>query len=351
MEPVRLGIVGCGVIATAAHLPDATKSASFKVEAVADVDVARAKSVAAQFSVPNAYGTADELFSNPGIEAVILALPTGVRTPVVLSALRHGKHVLIEKPIATSVPDVQQIMAAAGDRVVGCLSCRYTFTDSAQRAADYIAAGNLGNLRVVRVRAMISAKDAPTKPPPPWRQSMRQNGGGILVNWGCYDLDFLMYMTGWKLRPRVVLAQWWPIAEKLKARVAPGSDADSHFLATVRCDDGIVLSFERAEFCATVDDEQWVVIGTDASLRVRMIPGKDKVITVDETDAAKGAVSRTLWTGDEEHAMNRRALEDFAQAIRGNRAPRTDLSRALTMQKLTDAIYGSAKSGRAVELA
>jgi len=74
-------------------------------------------------------------------------------------------------------------------------------------------------------RALKGAAAPPQNPPPPWRLSKAMNGGGILVNWGCYDLDYLLGITGWMIEPRLALARTWGVPETFAAYAAPGSDA------------------------------------------------------------------------------------------------------------------------------
>ena len=71
----------------------------------------------------------------------------------------------------------------------------------------------MGQLRVVRCRALKGAGALPQSPPPPWRLSRAMNGGGILVNWGCYDLNYLLGITGWAIEPRLALARTWGVPE------------------------------------------------------------------------------------------------------------------------------------------
>ncbi|MBN1669825.1 MAG: Gfo/Idh/MocA family oxidoreductase [Kiritimatiellae bacterium] len=351
MATVGFGIIGCGVI-SGSHLKLAAASSVANVVAVADVVEDRAKARAEEFGVPAWYTTAEDLLQDERVDAVVLAMPTGVRTPVALKALEHGKHVLIEKPIALNAAEVERIMAARGDRVAACCSSRMTFTDHAETARACVAAGTLGDIRVVRVRAIQGAPAEPRNPPPPWRESMAQNGGGILVNWSCYDLDYLMYVTGWQLQPQSVMAAWWTPARPMSAYVAPGSDADAHYTAMIRCKNNIVLSMERAEFAGARTDQAWEIIGSHASLRLNMQAkeGQPDAVQLDTFVPGKGIESQAL-DPVETPADRRNVVDDFARAVLGeSEAPRTTLERALLMQKLTDAIYASAESGASVSV-
>lgn len=351
MEPVKLGIIGCGVIGNVAHLPDATRSPLVELVAVADLIEERVKAAAEKYSIPAVYKSGDELLEDDNVEAVVLAMPARERAPLAFRALEKGKHVLLEKPVARNVGEVEKIMALRGDRVVAVCSPRYAFSANAAAAAKCVATGVLGKIRVVRVRAILGVSGSPGKNPPPWRQSMEMNGGGILVNWSCYDLDYLMSITHWQLQPRLVMAKYWPIDSKLSANVAAGSDADSHYTAFIMCEDGIVLSMERAEFSSTVTDQAWEIIGSEATLRLPMCPqkGKPNAVMLDRVDPEKGIISEAIWTeGQGEPSGN--VMKDFVTAIREGREPKTTLERALLMQKITDAIYASSESGEAVPI-
>ena len=350
MEPIRLGIVGCGVIGEH-HMKLAAEPGRVEVVAVADMVEDRARGMAEKFGISSCYDNDEDLLHDDRVEAVILAMPTGVRLPVACKALKLGKHILLEKPVAMNVKEVEQIMALRGDRVVACCSSRKVFTGHAEAAGKCVASGALGQIRLVRVRAIHPAPEEPWSNLPPWRQSMEQNGGGILVNWSSYDLDYLMNITGWELRPRVVLARWWPVADQMSGYVAPDSDADSHYTAFILCEDDIVLDMERGEFSSARIDQAWEIIGTEGSLHLPMVSqkGNPDAVILDKFIPGEGVVSETIWEKNQGNPDDN-VIEDFARAIQEGGHPKTNLERALVMQKITDAIYASAESGACVSI-
>ncbi|MFO7870493.1 MAG: Gfo/Idh/MocA family oxidoreductase [Kiritimatiellia bacterium] len=350
MEPVKLGIIGCGVIAQK-HLQAAADMPQAEIAAVADVRADRAETAARKFGAVSWYDSAEKLLEDPAVEAVILALPTGVRTPLVYETLRLGKHALIEKPIASSADEVEKILKLRGDRVAACSSSRMAFLPHAAAAEECAASGVLGDLRVVRIRAIEPAGPDPSNPPPPWRESMAQNGGGILVNWSCYDLDYLMHVTHWQLKPREVLAQWWPVGGKMTAYAAPGSDADSHYIALIRCEGGIALSMERAEFSSASLDRAWEITGTDSTLHMPMRPqeGRPNAVVLDRFVPGEGVISEVIWEEGQGNAEGN-VTTDFVNAILNGTSPKTSLEKALLLQKITDGIYASADTGKSVAI-
>ena len=350
MKPVEMGVIGCGVMGNL-HARVATESPLMRVAAVADVIEERATKLAAERNVTAVYDSGDALLEDPGVEAVVLALPTRHRTELALSALARGKHVLIEKPIAMNGAEVERMIEARGDLVAACCSSRFRFPASAAAATECIASGALGKIRVVHARAMAQADPPPEEPRPTWRLRKAENGGGYLVNWGCYDLDYLLGITGWSLKPKTVLAQTWTVPPPYEAHLPPDSDAETHFVILVRCECGAVISFERGEYMASRSEGAWQVVGDRGTLQLNMLPADNKKIELDRADPDRGIVSETVFEGGEAwEVLHAGADEDFAAAIREGRPPSTTLERALVVQKITDAVYESAARGVAVEI-
>ena len=350
MEPVKVGVIGCGVIGSR-HLGIATEASHIELVAAADLIEANRTAATERFNPPKMYDNDIDLLDNDDVEAVVLAFPTQYRTEVALRAFERGKHVLIEKPIAMNAAEVEQLIAARGNLVSGCCSSRNRFTPSARLATQLITTGGLGELRSVHCRAIRGAGEKPDTPRPAWRLIKALNGGGILVNWGCYDLDYLLGITGWQLKPQTVFAQTWTVPQVFESHIAPGSDAETHYTALIRCEGGIVLSVERGEFMTMHSHSDWEVIGTEGSLKLNMQDGKpDSVIhnrTTTEGGVASTSLTETEETTETQHST---PLSDFAAAIRENRQPSTSLEKALVVQKITDAIYASAETGSAVEI-
>lgn len=349
MRRIKMGVIGCGVIG-ASHVECAAARPEIELVAVADVRGQAAVELAQRHKVPRVYGPGEQLLADKDIEGVVLAMPTCHRYELAMKAFAAGKHVLTEKPVAMSAAQVLRLIEARGDRVAGCCSSRYGFLATAQLAAEAVAAGKLGELRVLHCRAIAGAGPAPPpeKPPPDWRLKKHLNGGGILVNWGCYDLDYLFHICGWSIVPQTVLAQTWQVAPHLAARVSPGSDAETHVVALVRCQGGTVIHYERAEMASAVTSNTWGIVGSKGSLRLQMSISPEKGVLLDYADDA-GVHTQTLFQGMEDiRPVYAGPVLDFAAAIREGRQPRTSLERALVLQKLTDAIYASAATGQAV---
>ena len=171
------------------------------------------------------------------------------------------------------------------------------------------------------------------------------------LNWGCYDLDYLFFLTGWQLRPQSVLARAWTVPPQLAGNIAPGSDAETHFAAFIPCADDILLTFERGEYMPARTEFAWQISGTQGTLQLHMLPEEKEQLVFDEATADAGVTSRVVWEGTDSYdTIMHASVLDFTDAILDHRPPATDLTRSLQLMRLTDAIYASAASGQAITL-
>ena len=348
--PVKLGVIGAGVIGTT-HARAAASIPKTELVAVADLRLQVARELADDLGC-RAYGDATELLDDPEVEAVVLALPASVRTGICLQAFERGMHVLNEKPISMNPEETEGLIDAHGDLVAACCSSRMRLTNAGRKAAEFVAEGHLGELRVIRVRAILGAEPPPPgEPPVPWRFSRKMNAGGIMSNWGCYDLDFILGVFGWQLRPQQVLGNTWTVAPELANHIAPESDAETHITMAVRCQAGPVILYERGEQVAHTDENAWSLTGTRGTLHYDVRPQEEARLVFDSAEPDRPVETRTVWEGhDSWDELHERLIRDFADAVRTEAAPGTSFEQALMVQRITHAAYESAETGEAFSL-
>jgi len=349
-KPVRIGIVGCGVIAQY-HAKALAGWTDAQIVAVADLREEAALRTAADFKVGKVYTDPHTLIADPEVDAVILALPANGRTELGIAAFRAGKHVLTEKPVAMNAQEVGLLMAAQGQRVGACCSSRHRFTETARIAAEFMASGALGKLRHLRCRALCSAAPAREKMPPIWSWSRKLNGGGVLMNWGCYDLDFFLGTVGWSLVPRQVMGSIHGVSPQFVSQLPPGSDAESHAIGFIMFDGNVTMAYERAEFYSGKDEAVWEISGAEGSLELALAP-RDGPLLIHRHISMKGDLKeKVLWGGPDSWLdIHNGPVRDFVMAIRENRQPRTNLKQALVVAQISDAIYTSAATGKTVQI-
>ena len=351
MAAIRIGVIGCGVMGTR-HATYAKEHADAEVVAVADIIPERAEKIARELGVSKTYPSGEVLLEDAEVDAVTLAMPACLRTELALKAFSRGKHVLTEKPVAMNADEVRKMIAAKGDLIAGACCGRSGFLPSNEFVADLIARGVLGRIRSIHARYMMPLGERTDKLPPEWRLRKHRNGGGILMNWGCYDLDYLLGITGWRLTPETVFGQTWPIPDVYLSRAVPDSDAETHFVAMIRCAGGEMITLERAEYVTTTEYAACKIVGGAASLHLQMLAGEGKKIVLDKGDPDAGVVSEVVWEEplEEWATMHRSPVHDFIDAIRDKRPCRTSLEKALIVQQISDAVYESAEKGQSIRI-
>ncbi|MEM1445210.1 MAG: Gfo/Idh/MocA family oxidoreductase [Planctomycetota bacterium] len=350
MDRIKLGVIGCGVIGRA-HIQAAVDLPRVEVVAVADFVPAAAESAAEMVPGVTVYGSGDELIERAAVDAVVLAMPTSARTELPKLAIRHGKHVLLEKPPAMNAEALREIAALGSDRLVACASSRFRHYESARFATRFLAEESLGPIRLVRFRGISAPSPKPEKAPPVWRLRRDLNGGGILVNWGVYDLDYLLGLLGFRLRPTTVLARTWGVPKHMAPWVAPDSDAEIHAAAFMQCEGGAAIQLERAEHTPAPAEAVWHIVGERGGLRLTMLGGDEKQIILDRIDDKEGLVSETIWSGQEPwNTLHAGPIGNLADAILDGSKVATGLAEAIQLQEVLDAINASSDQGRPITM-
>ena len=192
--PLRIGIVGAGAIATLGHIPGFQRLPDVHVAAICDKNVARARTIAAQFKIPDVYEDYQDLLADASLDAITVAVPNALHAPVTLAALDAGKHVLCEKPLATTVADGQAMVAAAaraGRLLALNMHQRLRPEMSALRGA--VADGRLGKIGYSKAR-WFRRSGIPGFGS--WFTQRELAGGGVLMDIGVHMLDLAMWLLG-----------------------------------------------------------------------------------------------------------------------------------------------------------
>lgn len=121
MKDLSIAQIGCGVISRQ-HLNAFKTIEGASIAAICDLSEQALEGVGNAFGIKRRTTKVEELLEDATIDAVILALPTSVRTPIALQALAAGKHVLLEKPAAMNLEEIDALEAARGNLVVACCS-------------------------------------------------------------------------------------------------------------------------------------------------------------------------------------------------------------------------------------
>lgn len=192
---IRYCIVALGRISMDHFMPGVKLSNQSQITAIVSGHPDKAHKMAAQYGVPEnsiyTYENFDEIRKNKEIDAVYIALPNSMHAEFTIRAARAGKHVLCEKPMATSVADAQAMVDAckqANVKLLIAYRCQYEPTNL--RAIELIRQGKLGTVQAIESANGFNIKAGE------WRLNKKLAGGGPLLDVGIYSLNAFRYLTG-----------------------------------------------------------------------------------------------------------------------------------------------------------
>ncbi len=187
---LRWGLLGAARIAKS-YTAAIRSSRNGTLTSVAARDPERARGFAKEEGIPQVAASYDELLADPGIDAIYIALPNALHSEWAIRALHAGKHVLCEKPLATSAADAMRMQAASLEtgRILA-EAAMYRFHPVNTTATDLLRSGRIGDL--VSVNATFFA---PVGEDDPIRFSPAL-GGGALLDLGFYCVNLLRWAAG-----------------------------------------------------------------------------------------------------------------------------------------------------------
>jgi predicted dehydrogenase len=197
-SPLRLGVLGAGTIATVDYgiLPNLNKIRNkVQVVSIADLVIERARAAAEAFGIPMACASLDELLAGPETDAIVNLTPIPVHGETSVQVLRAGKHLVTEKPLATSMADADRIcsLARAAGVVVVCAPYNMLLPDRLA-ARRLVASGAVGKVAFARARSSHGGPAAGTWPyDPSW---FYQKGSGPLFDMGVYGIHEITGILG-----------------------------------------------------------------------------------------------------------------------------------------------------------
>lgn len=334
-ETVKWGVLGNAEIARVCVIPAMQKSRNGKVHALGTRSPERARQVVAENNIARVYGDYDDLLSDPEVDAVYIPLPNHLHHPWTLRALRAGKHVLCEKPLACDAREAQEMVNVAADTGLLLMEgIMYRFHPRSQRIKEMAANGSIGTVCLVRSafcypmdkELLESGQNARLKP---------DMGGGALLDVGCYSVS---------------VARWFLDAEptQLQAQaVYHPAGVDVHVVGSLQFS-GNGLATLEASFISALQ-QTYTIIGADGAIELphdAFIPWeKDAIFTVRRKDQEVG--EQHVTPGADEYEL---MVEHFADAVLGKATLALTPEESVRNMRVLDALAEAARTGKTIKL-
>jgi predicted dehydrogenase len=333
---LRVGLVGAGYIG-AKRARAIARANDARLTAVADRDEQRAQALAQDYGA-RASADWEGLVTARDVDAVVVATHHNWLAPISLAALEGRKHVLCEKPLATTAADAERLVAVAarqGTKLKTGFNHRHH--PALWQAHELAQAGHIGRLLFLRCRYGHGGRAGYERE---WRANPAESGGGELLDQGIHALDLFRWFLGEFQKVSAALTRaFWPMPVEDNAfcllRAPAGEVATLHASWTQWKN---LFSFEVFGECGYLIAE-----GLGGSY------GTERLL-IGKRPAEFGAPAEECIEFDGEDCSWAKEWEEFASAIREDRRPLADGYDGWQALRLADAAYESSGTGRVVSL-
>jgi predicted dehydrogenase len=338
-ERVGVAFVGLGNLTVAQLLPAVARTKRCRVAALVSGSPEKAQRLARAYGVAPksvySYADFDRIRDDAGVDVVYVVLPNSMHEEFTVRAAQAGKHVLCEKPMATSPAECERMIAAcerAGRKLM--VAYRIQYEPNNRRIRTMLREAAYGRAKLIEAVNTQNQGD-----PTQWRLERALAGGGSLPDLGLYCLNTIRALTGYE-----------PVEVSASIFSTPGDprfrEVEENVAFRLRFADGLLAN------CMTG-------YGVHESRRYRVYAetgwyGLDPAFSYTglrmETSHAEGDVERLETPKIEEKNQFALEMDHFARCVKENRKPHTPGEEGLQDHRIMAAIYESAREGRPVKL-
>lgn len=356
MKTLKVGIIGCGGIATQKHMPSLSLIKEVEMVAFCDIIVEKAEKAKEEFGTKDAkvYKDYKELLKDKSIDVIHVCTPNRSHSFITVDALEAGKHVMCEKPMAINTVEAKKMVDAAkrtGKKLTIGYQNRYR-ADSLYLKAE-TEKGTLGDIYFAKAHA-IRRRAVPT-----WGVFLNEyeQGGGPLIDIGTHALDLTLWMMN-NYKPKMVVGSvFHKLGEQRKTANAWGdwdlkefTVEDSAF-GYVVMENGATIVIESSWALNTLEvgEAQTTLCGTLAGadmkdgLRINFVKNNRQVVE----KPAFGAGGVAFYEGKSDRSQDIEARM-WIDSILNDKEVLVKPEQAFAVTQILDAIYESAKTGKPV---
>lgn len=344
---VRWGVIGAGGIADRRTIPGIMLAENAELTAVMEINMEVAEKIRTKYNAKRAYDNVDDLLADSEIDAVYIASPVIYHKEQAIKAANAKKHILIEKPVALSIKEgeeVAKICKQEGVLIASGFMMR--FHAYHKKMKEIVESGKLG--KVVSCRGQLTCwyPDMPGN----WRQQKSTSGGGALMDMGVHCIDLIQYITGGKARKVAAFTGTKTFNYEVEDSASVIFEMDNGAYGYVDTNSNIP---DAAAKC------RLEIYGTKGSMLAEGTIGQVEGGTLDVVlsddgqgyDATQDRVDVTPVKIEVEFGnMYAKEIESFGNSILKGNNIEVSIQDALQVQKVVEAAYRSSKTGKTVSV-
>lgn len=263
---VKVGIIGCGKIAQVRHIPEYVSNSDVCLYGLFDINKERAEELAEKYGC-KAYASYEELLTDPEIDAVSVCVANNAHAEISIAAMKAGKHVLCEKPMAVTLEECEEMVKTAKE------TGKYLMIGQNQRLAkahmkakQLIAEGAIG--KVLTFRTIFGHGGPETWSVDPgkntWFFDKTKAAMGAMADLGIHKTDLIQYITGQKV------VETKAVLTALDKRYGNGEliGVDDNAICIYTLEDGAIGTMTASWTYYAAEDNTTVIYGTKGMIRL-----------------------------------------------------------------------------------
>ena len=342
---VKVGVIGCGKIAQVRHLPEYEENGNALLAGLYDIHRQRAADLARTYRCA-AYETCEDLLGNPEIDAVSVCAANHAHAELTVAALRAGKHVLCEKPMAMTYADCERMVLAARENgKILMVDHNQRFAKAHQKARQLLKEGAIGELLTFRTTFGHGGPETWSVDPGKdvWFFDRQKACMGAMGDLGVHKTDLIQYLTGRKIVR--VMAQLGTLDKRDAAGVPIGVDDNAVCIYTL---EGNVIGTMTASWTHYgMEDNSTVLCGTGGIMRIYESP--DCAIRIVGRDGGE-VLYRIDGIQTNDRQTNSGVIDHFVEGVETGAQPESSGESALRAMKAVFAGMESSQCGRSISI-
>lgn len=341
---VNVGVIGCGKIAQVRHLPEYADNKDCKIVGVYDINGERAGQIAEQYHA-KAYASVEELLADQSIEAVSVCTANATHAEIAIAALKAGKHVLCEKPMAISLEQCEAMVneAKRNQRFL-MIGHNQRLAKAHAEARKLVEKGEIGKILTFRTTFGHQGPETWTIDPAiNWFFDKKSAVFGAMADLGIHKTDLIQFLTGQRVSR--VNAYLGTLDKRDKNGNLIG--VDDNAICIYQMTDGTVGTMTASWTMYGLEDNSTVLYGTDGVLYIYDHPEYSIRLVRKNGEQALYALDH-IQTND--HQTKSGVIDLWISCIEHNTPPEISGEDALHAMKAVFAALRSAETGKTVEV-
>lgn len=312
MKKIKVGVIGCGSIAKHRHLPEYAANKLVEIVAVCDIVENRANEMADKYNAVS-YVSYEDLLANEEVEAVSVCTPNYLHAKISIAALNAGKHVLCEKPMATSKEEALAMIEAAGKNGKKLMiGHNQRFVSSHVKAKTLIESGEIGKIYSFRTAFghpgpetwCADGKDS-------WFFKKEEAFIGAMGDLGVHKTDLLRYLLG---------EEFAEAGAFIETSAKEGSTVDDNAICILKTESGIIGTLAASWAYVSKEDNSTIIYGENAILRLEEDPDYSLIVQYKSGETVKYELGK-IQSNEDGGQSSSQVINQFIASIENDTQP------------------------------